>query len=131
MEQIPPGQTAALMKRFSFRGGRLLSLRLARRKTAQLLLRVKTHGGESVRLKLRFDDIIEYRFQQRPFRAPPPLSEVRLGYFEGSFYLNLDAWADEGVPQLMDFRNSEAFIAGARLSWEIVPPRAPKTDTTN
>ncbi|QVL32098.1 hypothetical protein KIH39_25225 [Telmatocola sphagniphila] len=123
MESLQPGHIVQFMKRFNFRGGRLLALKLLNRKNSSqglLLLRVKTPQGDKCRLKLALDEVLEYRFQRRPFVDRQALTEVRLGYFDGVFYFNLDAFAEDGPPKIIDFRNSEAYIAATRFSWEAV-----------
>jgi hypothetical protein len=132
METLTPAQIASFTRRFQFKGGLLKSFAVRRYKgvmQARLKLRVHQHqtqpgqhghSPEPVRLLIALDDVTEYRFQRRPFVARETLGTVRLGLFDGAFYLNLDAWDDELNPQLIDFRNSEAFIAGLRFSWSLL-----------
>ena len=122
MEILQPGQIVQFAKRFDFRGGRLLALRIRQRSkmaSGRLILLVKTSAGVKTKLTLDFEDVAEYRFQRRPYVDRKALVEVRLGYFDGLFFFNLDAFAEDGLPKVIDFRNSEAYIAGTRLSWEM------------
>jgi hypothetical protein len=112
------------MKRFRFQKGILKSVLLRqstpREQMALLsLVVVDTSKNVKVKLKLRFDGVEEYRFQRRPNGGLLRLSEVRLGYFDGLIYLNLDAYADDEAPQVMDFRASDAFVAGRDFSYEV------------
>ena len=121
MEILQPGQIVQFMKKFDFRGGRLEALRLrhrAKMSSGRLNLLLRSSAGAKTRLTMDFEDVAEYRFQRRPYVARTSLVEVRLGYFDGLFFFNLDAFAEDGPPKVIDFRNSEAYIAGTRVSWE-------------
>ena len=92
----------------------------------EILLTVHEVGSEKrVRLRLTFDDVAEYRFQRRPGPGLIRLKEVRMGVFDGTIFLNLDAFADEPSPGIHEFRASDAFIAGRSVAWGIVLPKAP------
>ena len=80
-------------------------------------------GG--ARLRIVLEGVEEFRFQRRPGPSMVRIKEVRLGVFNGVFYLNLDAYADDVPPALHDFRASDAFIASRSFAWEIVPPKPP------
>src|SRR4051812_26658764 len=124
MEQLLPAQAVAFLRRFRFRGGTLRRFEVRNRSTTHAvgMLSVSVHDGNSearVRLRIILDGVEEYRFQRRPGPALVRLKEVRLGYFNGLFYLNLDAFADDERPALIDFRASDAFIAARSFAWEI------------
>jgi hypothetical protein len=128
MEQIQPSQIAQFMKRFRFRGGVLrrfrisnLSVNEARGEIALIIHEADTN--KRARLRIVLDGVAEFRFQRRPGPGLVRLKEVRLGYFNGLFFLNFDAFADDGPPALIDFRASDAFIAARSISWEALPPK--------
>jgi hypothetical protein len=87
---------------------------------------VQTLGDvpKRVRLRLVFDGVEEYRFQKRPAAGGGRIPDARFGAFDGLIYLNLDAYRlDPGErPTLPDFRASDAFVAGADVRWEELPP---------
>jgi hypothetical protein len=125
MEQIQPSQIATFLKRFRLRGGILRRFRVRnhspRQSSAEILLTVGDAGSEQRgRLRLVLDGVEEYRFQRRPGPALVRLKDVRLGYFNGVFFLNLDAFPDDGPPAVIDFRASDAFIAARAISWEFL-----------
>jgi hypothetical protein len=132
MTNLLPSQIAQFLKRFRFQGGTLRRFRVhnhsTRNASGEVIVAVsESESNQRVLLRVRFDGVEEYRFQRRPGPALVRLKEVRLGVFDGVFYLNLDAFADDGRPALHDFRASDAFIAGRSLSWEIIPPKSTKS----
>lgn len=127
MNQLLPAQTIQFVRRFRFQGAVLLRFRIRNHSRTQssgeVLVRVtEIDTGKRVRLRIAIRDVEEYRFQRRPGPGLTRLKEVRLAVFDGCFYLNLDAFADDGMPALHEFRASDAFIAGRSFSWEIVAP---------
>ncbi len=130
MTNLLPSQVAQFLKRFRFQGGTLRRFQVRNRSAQQasgeiIVSALEGNSNQRVRLRLVFDGVEEYRFQRRPGPAFVRLKDVRLGVFDGVFYLNLDAFADDGHPALHDFRASDAFIAGRALAWEIIPPQSP------
>lgn len=132
MESITPGKIHEFAKRFRFGRGIWRGLRMCNRSAREcsltLTLTVRdAKTDRKVRLKIRLNEVEEFRFQRRPMGALVALREVRFGYFDGLIYVNLDAYADDPVPQLMDFRASDAFAAGRSVEFEVVErPAAPK-----
>lgn len=129
MNPLLPAQIAQFMRRFRFHGGALRRFQvrnLSRNQSfGEILLSVHEVSTEKrVRLRLTFDDVAEFRFQRRPGPGLIRLKDVRLGVFDGTIFLNLDAFADEPSPGIHEFRASDAFIAGRSVAWEIVPPKA-------
>ncbi|MCE9531192.1 MAG: hypothetical protein K8T89_08725 [Planctomycetes bacterium] len=134
MNQLLPSQIPAFMKRFRFQGGALHRFRIAnlsvRQAKAEVIVRIREGANDQrVRLRLVFDGVEEYRFQRRPGPALVRLKEVHLAAFNGVIYLNLDPFADDTPPAVIDFRASDAFLAARSVSWEILPARkAPAKD---
>jgi hypothetical protein len=125
---------AQFARKYRFAGGRLGRLTVRTRGTAvsvEVTLRVRPalkDLGEDpapVRLKLRVDGVEEFRFQKRTNTGFGKVSDVKFGYFNGSVFVNLDAWGLQPgeVPGVHDFRASDAYLAGRELSWEEVPPK--------
>jgi hypothetical protein len=128
MEQVLPAQVASFLNRFAFHGGTVRRFEVRNRAADQsaglLTLTVRDNtSGARVRLRIILDGVEEFRFQRRPGTRFVRLKEVRLAYFNGLFYLNLDAFPDNEPPALIDFRASDAFIAGGSLAFEIVPAK--------
>jgi hypothetical protein len=129
MERLEPNQIGAFLKRFHHLKGRLRRFRVQNRSAQEARgdLVLGVHEGDErkpMRLKLALEGVEEFRFQRRPGPGLVRLREVRLGAFNGLFFLNLDAYTDEGAPQLIDFRASDAYIAARSVLWEIVPPKS-------
>lgn len=130
MPPLLPHELAQFARKYRFAGGRLRRLRIVPRKnatTVEVVLRVTPAltdlGADAptpVRLKLRVDGVEEYRFQKRPGGGSGKGGEVKFGTFNGLIYINFDAWGLQPgeVPGVHDFRASEAFVAGSRVSWE-------------
>jgi hypothetical protein len=131
--RLDPADLASFARRYRFAGGRVRRVRLrAGRQGAlavELLLTVRTALRElgtepkPVRLRLRLDGVEEYRFQKRPTAAAGRIPDARVGYFDGQFFVNLDAWGlgPGETPKVHDFRASDAYAAGRELWWEEVP----------
>lgn len=124
MNELTDTTAHTFLKRFQFGGGRLRAFRLRTgggATTADLRLVVRdAQGGGPVRLRLVFEGVEEYRFQRRPGPGRRRLTDVRFGFFGNLTYLNLDAFPEDGPPKVMDFRASDAFIAGRVVRWEVV-----------
>ena len=79
-----------------------------------------------VKLRLRIAGVEEFRFQKRPTLPAGKISDLKIGYFNGLYYLDFNAWglpAGE-IPGLHDYRASDAFVGGGDLFWEEVAARS-------
>jgi len=124
MNELTPGNVHAFLRRFQFRGGWLRRFRVrnlsADVATGEIRLTARdTETSQPARLRLTFHRVEEFRFQRRPGPGLVRLTEVQVGFFGDLIYLNLDAFAEEGPPKVMDFRASDCFLAGRSVSWEI------------
>lgn len=137
MNRLTPAELPAFLRRYRFPGGRVRGVRLVNRAEKDVAVELRLVVREAlrdlgrtpqrVRLVLRLEGVEEYRFQMRPGQPRVKITDARFGYFNGLFYVNLDAWGLEAgeTPKLHDFRASEAFAAGRELTWEeIGEPRA-------
>ncbi len=132
MPPLLPHELAQFARKYRFAGGRVRRVRVIPRKggaTVEVVLRVtpviSDLGADAptpVRLKLRIDGVEEYRFLKRPITSPGRASEIKFGTFNGLIYINFDAWGLQPgeVPGVHDFRASDAFVAGSRVSWEVL-----------
>lgn len=130
MTPLEPSGLAQFARGYHFPAGKLKRVRLrhqgARGLDIDVVLQVRTAirdlGVEPrvVRLRLRFLDVEEYRFQKRPGIAAGTLRDLHLGYFQGLFYVTFDSWSLEAgeQPGVHDFRGSDAFIASRAIEWE-------------
>ena len=73
-----------------------------------------------VRLTLRLAGVEEFRLQMRPNQPKVKITDARLGYFNGLFFVSLDSVGLEAgeTAQMFDFRASEIYAAGRELWWE-------------
>lgn len=130
MNRLALSELPQFLRRHRFAGGRLRGIRVAHSKQHGTIVQfnlavretIKDLGIEPklVRLKLRLSGVEEYRFQMRPNLPKVKISDVRLAYLNGLFYLAFDAMALEPGerPQVHDFRASELFAAGRDLFWQ-------------
>jgi hypothetical protein len=131
MKKLNPQDLAQFARGYRFQGGKLRRVRVLVDGGAVgvefglvIMAAVKDLGTEAkeVRLKLRLEGVEEYRFQKRPNSRVGKVPDVKFGYFEGLFFLNLDAWGLQPgeVPGLHDYRASDTYAAGRSLLWEEV-----------
>ena len=134
MNRLTPAELPEFLRRYRFPGGRLRRVRVTHPtdKDAAVELRlvvreaIRDLGREPrrVRLVLRLEGVEEFRFQMRPNQPKARIADARIGYLNGLFFVNLDAWGLEPgeAPKLHDSRASEAYAAGRELLWEEVTP---------
>ena len=135
MNRLQAADLAGFARRYRFNGGRLRRVKLRYAGGGDSAIEfvltarasVKDLGMEPALIKLRFrlEGVEEFRFQKRPSVPAGNVSEARMGYFNGLYYVNLDAWglAPGDVPKLHDFRASDTYLAGTALYWEEVKPK--------
>jgi hypothetical protein len=129
MTRVYPQDLPAFVRKYRFPGGRVRAARViytSEKGVAvefRLVVReaIKDLGTEPkrVRLVLRLEGVEEYRLQMRPSLPKVKITDARLAYLNGLFYVNLDAWGLEPgeQPKLHDFRASELYAAGGDLYW--------------
>ena len=129
MTRLSATDLAAFARTYRFAGGRVRRVRVTfagpDAAAVEVVLRARTAvrdlGGEPrpVLLRLRVDGAEEYRFQKRPGKGGL-VADARFGYFDGLFFVNLDAFplSPGDVPGPHDFRASDAYVGGRSLSWE-------------
>lgn len=128
MKKLNPQELAQFARGYRFAGSRLRRVRVlvdGDRVSVEFGLfvyqAVKDLGTEArqVRLKLRLDGVEEYRFQKRVNSRVGRVPDVKIGYFDGLVFVNLDAWGLQPgeVPGVHDYRASDAYAAGRSLSW--------------
>ncbi|AMV27239.1 hypothetical protein VT84_22750 [Gemmata sp. SH-PL17] len=131
MTRLQPHEVAKFLRAYRFIGGRLRAVKVvhkgARVVTVEFHTRVReaiTDLGKDprhVRLRLRLNGVEEFRFQMRPSQPKSKITDARIGYHNGLFYVTLDSIGLEPgeTAQVFDFRASEVFAAGRELFWEV------------
>jgi hypothetical protein len=127
MNRILPNELPQFLRRYRIPGGRLKAFRVIHtsQKGATVEFRLIVHEAtkdlgadpKRVRLKVRLAVVEEYRFQMRPNQPKIRITDARISYLNGLFYVNLDAWSLEPgeQPRLHDFRASEVYAGGREL----------------
>ncbi len=134
MTIIPINELQQFLRKYRFAGSRVLrcSIRTAGRGVAvELLMKVTpavrdlSQEPAPVRLLLRMDGVDEYRFQKRLSSNSGRVHNLSLGLFNGTIFLNLDAMSliPGDAPGVHDYRLSDAYIAGTKLSAEERPKK--------
>jgi hypothetical protein len=129
MTPIPTNELQQFLRKYRFAGSRLLrcSIRTGTRGiTVDLLLRVRPTiknldvEPAPVKLLLRVEGVDEYRFLKRLSSTSGRIHDLSIGVFNGSIFLSLDALnlIPGDVAGVHDFRLSDAYVAGSRLSVE-------------
>lgn len=85
---------------------------------------IKDLGAEPqvVRLVLRLEGVEEFRLQMRPSQPKAKIVDARIGFLNGLYFVNLDAWGLEAgeQPKLHDYRASESYAGGRELSYQVI-----------
>lgn len=138
MNRVNAADLAAFTRKYRFAGGRLRRVKVkyaagenfAVEFVVGIRTAIKDLGVEPVpvRLLVRLAGVEEFRFQKRPTVPSGSVTEARIGYFAGLFFVNLDAWglAAGDVPKVHDYRASDTYVAGRELSYEELPPAGTK-----
>jgi len=137
MNRLAAHEAAGFARKYPFRGGRIrrVQLRYRPRGVTQVIfdlqMPIRSRGltnptVRSVRLRLLLHQVAEFRFQMRPHLPRRIIEEARFGYWNGLFYVMLDASGLEPGEQarVHDYRASEVYAAGQELYWEELPARA-------
>jgi hypothetical protein len=137
MNRVLPHELPQFLRRYRFPGGRVRGVRVAHQsaKDAAVEFRLIVREAlrdlgtdpKAVRLTVRLAGVEEFRVQMRPGQPRVKVTDARVSYLNGLFWVNLDAWALEPgeQPKPHDFRASEVYAAGRELYWEETPPPGP------
>jgi len=130
MNRLSAGDLASFQRKYRFAGGRLRRLRVRYlaegAPTVEFTLSVRAAlkelgtDAKPIRLRFRLTGAEEFRFQKRPGVTGGKIADARFGYFDGLFFVNLDAFGLQPgeVPMAHDFRASDAYIAAREVEWE-------------
>jgi hypothetical protein len=137
MNRLQPHEFAKFLRSYRFIGGVLRGVKVRhtgpREVSVEFRVRVReaiTDLGKEprhVRLTLRLAGVEEFRFQMRPSQPKVKITDARIGYFNGLFFVSLDSVGLEAgeTAQIFDFRASEVYAAGRELFWEEVKRKEP------
>ena len=132
MNRLQPHEFAKFLRSYRFIGGVLRGVKVRhagpRDVSVEFSLRVReaiTDLGKEPRrvsVTLRLAGVEEFRFQMRPSQPKVKITDARIGYFNGLFFVSLDSVGLEAgeTAQIFDFRASEVYAAGRELFWEEV-----------
>jgi hypothetical protein len=134
MNRLQPHKFAKFLRAYRFVGGVLRGVKVrhrGREVSVEFRLSVREAitdlGKEARRVRLRIvvQGADEFRFQMRPRQPKVKVTDTRIGYFNGLFYVSFDSVGLEPgeAAQVFDFRASEVFAAGRELFWEEVQPK--------
>jgi hypothetical protein len=135
MNRLQPHEFAKFLRSYRFIGGVIRGVRVRHKGSSEVAVEFRVRVREAitdlskeprqVRLRLVLEGVDEYRFQMRPRQPKVKITDARIGYHNGLFYLTFDSVGLEAgeTAQVFDFRASEVFAAGRELFWEEEKPK--------
>jgi hypothetical protein len=135
MNRLQPHEFAKFLRAHRFVGGVLLGVKVRHKRPREVAVEFRVQVREAitdlgkeprrVRLKLVLEGVSEFRFQMRPDQPKVKITDARIGYHNGLFYVSFDSVGLEAgeTAQVFDFRASEVYAAGRELFWEEVKPK--------
>lgn len=132
MNRIQPHEFAKFLKAYRFVGGKLRAARVRHRGAREVSVEFRvvvraaiTDLGakpRAVRLRVVLEGVTEFRLQMRPSQPKVKLTDARLGFLNGQFFVSFDSVGLEPneKAEIFDFRASEVYAAGRELLWEEV-----------
>lgn len=133
MNRLQPHELAKFLRSFQLIGGTVRAVRVLHRSAREVSIEFRVSAREAitdlgrdprrVRLRLRLDGVAEFRLQMRPNQPKVKITDARISYLNGLFYITFDSVGLESgeTAQIFDFRASEVFAAGRELQWEEIP----------
>jgi hypothetical protein len=135
MNRLQPHEFAKFLRSYRLTGGILRGIKLRHTGPREVSVEFRVYVREAitdlgkeprkVRLTLRLAGVEEFRFQMRPSQPKVKITDARLGYFNGLFFVSLDSVGLQAgeTAQVFDFRASEIYAAGRELFWEEAKPK--------
>lgn len=136
MNRLQPHEVAKFLRGYRFVGGKLRAVRVVHEGGREVAVEFRVRVRESstdlgkepqnVSLIVRVAGVDEFRFQMRPRQPKLKITDARIGYHNGLFYVTFDSVGLEAgeTAQVFDFRASEVYAAGRELFWTRVEPKA-------
>jgi hypothetical protein len=140
MKRLQPHEFAKFLRSYRFIGGAVHGVRIRHTRGREVTVEFRVSAREALtdlgreprRVRLRFvlEGVDEFRFQMRPRQPKVKITDARIGYHNGLFYVTFDSVGLEPgeTAQVFDFRASEVYAAGRTLFWEEVKPNGPAPD---
>lgn len=133
MNRLQPHEFAKFLRAYKFIGGVLRGAKVrhkGREVSVEFRLRVReaitdlSKQPRQVRLRIVLTGVDEFRLQMRPQQPKVKITDARIGYHNGLFFVSFDSVGLEPgeTAQVFDFRASEVYAAGRELFWEQVKP---------
>lgn len=134
MNRLLPHEFAKFLRAYRFVGGSLRLAKVRHRGSREVAVEFRVSVREAitdlgkeprrVRLRIVIEGADEFRLQMRPGQPKAKLTDARIGYFGGLFYVSFDSIGLEPgeAAQVFDFRASEVYAAGRELFWEEAEP---------
>jgi hypothetical protein len=138
MNRLQPHEFAKFLRSYRLVGGVLRGASVRHTGPREVAVEFRLSAREAitdlgkeprrVRLTLRLAGVEEFRLQMRPAQPKVKITDARIGYHGGLFYVSLDSVGLEAgeTAQVFDFRASEVYAAGRELFWEEAKPAADK-----
>ena len=135
--RLQPHELTKFLRAYKFVGGALRSARVRHLGPREVAVEFRVAVREAitdlgkdphqVRLKLILKGVEEFRLQMRPGQPKARITDARIGYLSGLFFVSLDSVGLEPneTAQVFDFRASEVYAAGRELFWEESKPKEP------
>ena len=134
MNRLQPHEVAKFLRGYKFVGGKLRAVRIVHDREVTVEFRVRVRESitdlgkepKNVSLIIRVSGADEFRFQMRPQQPKSKITDARIGYHKGLFYITFDSIGLEAgeTAQVFDFRASEVYAAGRELFWKRVEPKS-------
>jgi hypothetical protein len=140
MNRLQPHEFAKFLRSYRFIGGVVRGVRVRHKGPREVSVEFRVRVREAitdlskeprqVRLKFVLEGVDEFRLQMRPQQPKVKITDARIGYHNGLFYLTFDSVGLEAgeTAQVFDFRASEVYAAGRELFWEEEKPTAPVSE---
>ncbi|AWM40908.1 hypothetical protein GobsT_05270 [Gemmata obscuriglobus] len=135
MNRLQPHEVTKFLRSHRFVGGQLRAVRIVHGRGREVAVEFRVRVRESitdlgaepkhVSLIIRVSGADEFRFQMRPQQPKLKITDARIGYHNGLFYVTFDSIGLEAgeTAQVFDFRSSEVYAAGRELFWKRVEPQ--------
>jgi hypothetical protein len=136
MNRLSATELNTFTRKYRFAGGRLRQLKVkygnAEDFTVDWVVACKTAVRDLnveptvVKVRIQVVGVEEFRFQKRPTLSSGAISDLRIGYFNGLFYITLDdmGLAPGEMPKIHDYRAGDHYLSGREIYWEEVAPKA-------
>lgn len=136
LTRLEPHELAKFVRTHRLLGGALQSVKIRHRGPRTVAVEFRIRAREAItdlgqpprplRLRIVLEGVAEFRFQMRPQQPKVKISDARISYLNGLFYVAFDSVGLESseVAKVFDFRASEIYAAGRDLFWQELQSRS-------